>query len=850
MKELRKFFILWIVALFLCSTIAVGIENQNNDSVNNLKEITLSFKFKTPTINQIIEGDTIFHSVSLGDLPKTCILYKPRLPVKTVKILIPYGKTVDEIEVVAKDKFSLGSDYNVEKGHNILPLEENTISSKESDYETGSFSKTYSLAGTHLYRGYKILIVNLYPVQYYADSGEIEFHNKLTLKIKTKQQTTKTVIRQSQKDKDMVVSLVDNPSYISTYEDSPKAAANRETIEYIIITSEDLKGASGDYTFQDLIQAKIDSGMTADIVTVEEITENPDYWVNGEWGDNNPDNPFYNGTISGNIEKFNDTQAVIRNFIRYAYTDLGTDYVLLGGDADYTPSENIVPVRELFAVEDGLPLGSRDLVEEDIPSDVYYANLDGNFNWDEDEHWGENATQNNVDDVDEADFFSEVFVGRACVDADDEVSNFVMKTLAYEESDNEPYIFTGLMVGEYLGFPGVSAYGGNYKDLIIPFFPEDYEVDTLYDRDGTWSKSQLMNILNTDTPHLINHLGHGNVQYGLKMGTGDISSLTNENYFFVYSQTCLAGSFDNSGSDCAAEYFTVETPHAAFAVIMNARYGLGSEDTLVSPSQVVDESFFKALFNLSLRALGQANHYAKEDHVWHINENGIRWVFYETNLFGDPALRIKPNSDPPEIPERPDGPTEGLIDEVYTFETSTTDPDGDNIFYQFEWGDNTTSNWLGPYEGGVSVQAQHQWEIAEEYEIRVRAKDDNNSVETTWSEPLSINIFTGPILDIGCVSGGFFKVSAEINNVGDLDSEELELDVTIDGGMIFSGKTTSGELPSISPGEKAEFASSPILGFGPITITFTAENEDGVSDTREQDGFVYLFFIKVKPSGN
>jgi len=161
-------------------------------------------------------------------------------------------------------------------------------------------------------------------------------------------------------------------------------------------------------------------------------------------------------------------------------------------------------------------------------------------------------------------------------------------------------------------------------------------------------KRQLINILNNAPPHLINHLGHGNQDYALKMHNADILTLTNEKYFFIYSQTCLAGSFDNWNpwhgyleEDSAAEHFTVETPHGAFAVIFNARYGLGSEDTLYSPSQILDESFFHALFTENIRQLGPANHYSKEDHIWHINENGIRWVFYETNLFGDPEISLK-----------------------------------------------------------------------------------------------------------------------------------------------------------------------------------------------------------------
>jgi len=222
-----------------------------------------------------------------------------------------------------------------------------------------------------------------------------------------------------------------------------------------------------------------------------------------------------------------------------------------------------------------------------------------------------------------------------------------MKTLGYESSDEDLYLAKALMVGEYLGFPGVSTYGGNYMDIIIPLISEAFNVDTLYERDIPWNKYDLIDIINVATPHYINHLGHGNVHYALMMNNDDILSLTNNKYFFIYSQTCLAGSFDNCyrdnyyEDDCAAECFTVETPHGAFAVIMNARFGLGSEDTLYAPSQIIDESFFKALFTEDIRQLGKANHYSKEDHIWHINENGIRWVYYETNLLGDPEVAIK-----------------------------------------------------------------------------------------------------------------------------------------------------------------------------------------------------------------
>ncbi len=650
MKNLNKILISSVVILFLFSAVSASMNSGYNTESESLEDITLNFTFPKPKIEKIEVNNEICDRVTINGLPNSGELNHPRLPIKSVKLLMPYGRELDFVNIVAKEKSLVGRGYNVEIGHNIIPLESNAALQDSNEKHDRVFpEKLYSVVGTHRFRGYTVLFVNLHPVQYAENTGEIAYYKHITLEVKTKESLANTFIRGLQKDTDIVTKLVDNPSCIISYNDAP-VSTSRDTVEYVIITNEELKDATGDYTFQDLVQSKIDKGMSADIFTVEDIVNNSNYSVNGTWGDNNPDNPFYTSVITANFSRFNDAQAKIRNFIRYAYTELGTDYVLLGGDADVAvPEDNIIPLRGLYACEEGLPLdtGTLDLEEDDIPSDVYYACLDGNYNYDMDERWGENATHNNISNVEEADLLAEIYVGRACVDADDEVSNFVMKTLAYENSDEEPYLVKALMVGEYLGFPGVSAYGGNYKDLIIPLIPDDYYVDTLYEREGHWGKSDIINILNTATPHLLNHLGHGFVDYALKLGNSDILSLTNDKYFFIYSQTCLAGSFDNCYretyyvEDCAAEHFTVETPHGAFAVIMNARFGLGSEDTLYSPSQVLDESFFTALFNESIRELGRANHYSKEDHIWHINENGIRWVYYETNLFGDPEVSIK-----------------------------------------------------------------------------------------------------------------------------------------------------------------------------------------------------------------
>jgi len=852
-KNMFKKIVAFAVTVAFVMSGSTVFANDEKNIDENRENITLKFTFSEPKIEKIGADNEFYDRVAINGLPNSGDLNEPRLPVKSVKVLIPYGRELDFVNVVAKEKSLVGSGYNVELGHNIIPFESNVaLQDSKEKYDSVFPEKMYSVVDTYIFRGYTVLFVNLYPVQYTGDTGEVAYYKHITLEVKTKESTSNTLTRGLQKDKDIVTTLVDNPLCIASYNDDP-ISISRDTVEYAIITNEELEGTTGNHTFQELVQSKIDKGMSADIFTVEDIVNNPEYSVNGTWGDNNPDNPFYNSIIVGNVELYNDTQAKIRNFIRYAYTKLGTEYVLLGGDADGHPDgDNIVPLRGLYACEEGLPLGTLGFEEDDIPSDVYYACLDGNYNYDNDARWGENATQNDIADIEEADLLAEVYVGRACVDDDNEVSNFVMKTLAYENSGEYLYILKALMIGEYLGFPGVSAYGGNYKDLIIPLISDDFNVDTLYDRDGTWSTSDLINILNTATPHLLNHLGHGNVHYGLKMSNNDIASLTNDKYFFVYSQTCLAGSFDNCYrgtyhmKDCFAEHLAVETPHGAFAVIMNARFGLGSEDTLYAPSQVLDESFFTALFNKSIRELGKANHYSKEDHIWHINENGIRWVYYETNLFGDPALRIKPFSHPPETPDRPSGPNEGIIEVNYTFTGITTDPEEDKIYYMFDWGNDTYSGWLGPYDYGSPVVASHAWAEAGNYEIKIKAKDDNHSDETAWSEPLTVFIVDVPILEICDITGGF-GVNAVIRNRG-TDVTGVDWSITLDGGCIFMGKETSGRIILIPAGEEVTVSSKLILGFGKTLITVSAEKIGVSSDTKKVDAFMFLFFIKINPS--
>ena len=127
--------------------------------------------------------------------------------------------------------------------------------------------------------------------------------------------------------------------------------------------------------------------------------------------------------------------------------------------------------------------------------------------------------------------------------------------------------------------------------------------------------------------------------------------------------------------------------------------------------------------------------------------NDISW-FYGMTILGDPTIIIK--NRPPVKPVKPSGPLNGKVGVSYTYSSSTTDPDGNQIYYNFSWGDNTCSGWVGPYDSGQTGNASHIWDTLGIYEIKVQARDVRGML-SDWSEPLTIIIGNSP--EIPKISG-------------------------------------------------------------------------------------------------
>lgn len=133
----------------------------------------------------------------------------------------------------------------------------------------------------------------------------------------------------------------------------------------------------------------------------------------------------------------------------------------------------------------------------------------------------------------------------------------------------------------------------------------------------------------------------------------------------------------------------------------------------------------------------------------------------------------------PDIPQVPFGTSNGWVDSTYTFFTTTSDPDGDDVSFQIDWGDGELSAWSEFVSGETTVYFSHSWVNPGPFEIKAKARDEHNK-ESGWSgvheiaiaakvTPPSIPILRDPSLSQGLpdtLHFGSYEVYAIVSSPG------------------------------------------------------------------------------------
>lgn len=598
---------------------------------------------------------------------------EPLLPFEIAKILLPPYTSVADVFVQA----TFGGQQFVDDipcGQPPCVIgEEPTIVEKDSsiydsdDLYPGIF---YDVGSVTSFRGYNILRVQLYPVQYRPVSKMAIYYTEMTVQVKLVADDKMDTFRNLFKDREIAENLVDNPWTLSTYDSiqGTMGTLGGTTYEYLIITTVPLLDE-----FQVLADWKAD-------------------WVNGARVE----------TVSAGT-----SAEEIKNIINDYYTYYGTSYVLLGGDVGV------------------IPYHTKQVMGTNIAEDYWFANLVGD------------------DDISEY----EVYIGRAPVENDAEAAHFVNKVISFEQM-NKPM---ANLFHQSRVLPGNNPDSRELAWQCQQYVPPGYIHYELFEENGRIEKADWIDFWRNDGI-LCEHIGHGSpMSYYINYEVGgghvtwyntDVASMDNTFWPVHTSVACHTGEF--TYNDCLAEDY-VKGDHGAVACFMNDKNGWFSYSDATYLSGDFIEMQFHALYQEDYQSIGAILAHSKYHFIdeatdpSHPHRAYWEYCWREINLFGDPETPVlTKRPSPPATPSPPSGPTSGYVYTSYSYSTSTTDPEGDDVLYEFSWGDGTTTT-VGPYPSGETASASHQWARPVTYQVKVRAKDIYGAW-SGWSSPMEVGL--------------------------------------------------------------------------------------------------------------
>jgi len=260
---------------------------------------------------------------------------------------------------------------------------------------------------------------------------------------------------------------------------------------------------------------------------------------------------------------------------------------------------------------------------------MYYSCLNGNWNADGDEIYGEES--------DDVDYFPEVFVGRISANTTGEIASYIDRLISYEKGELDCYTRAG-------GF-SMDLWSGSDSEvcqqyIYEQYFPDFYEITLLYDADN--SMQNAFNLLNENI-NIVQHTGHaGSSSLSLVEGNisvTNLSNLTNESGEIFYSIGCWSAAIDNNS---VGEALVMREGKGQLAYIGNSRYGWGAPAASgFGFSEFFQKEFFKQIFWNGISIISETNALQKLPFVPFFGGTSVyKWVAYQLNEVGDSYFNL------------------------------------------------------------------------------------------------------------------------------------------------------------------------------------------------------------------
>jgi len=727
---MNKSIVVFLVCMLTFSSILVGATVNTKNVLFETKDgtIALTIPINSYEIKKTGYDDELY----VDDFGCLLIPGNPSLPSKIFSIAIPPGAQFKSISFETSESIVLLGKYNILPaplprviGYENPDIYEEELRRYNENYETTyGGNNPYPLSVVEFvqtagYRKYNLVDVRVNPFTYYPLSGKLVYHPEIKVYVSyifpegfsIEDIMVDNVGLAEQRAEDIVYNYDQAQSWYPT--DAP---SNRESYDYVIVTLDSLTSS-----VSALVNWEQAKGKNVNVVTTS--------WINSQ----------YTGY---------DLAEKIRNFLidKYPSSSWGILYVCLVGGYDD------VPMRRCWQDQGyGKP-----------ETDFYYAELSlpDSQSWDSDgDHkWGESS--------DPIDFYGEVSVGRIPWSDPTTVENICEKSVAYEQNNDPAFKKNILLLGAYFWPDTDNAVLMEYKTnpAYHPWMADwtktkMYEdAQSSYPCDYDLSYNNVKNVWSASTYGFVDWAGHGSptacYEYYPSQPFVDTATcpFLNDNYpSIIFADACSNSDTDNLNIGQAM----LQQGGVGFLGATKVAYGKPGWNNPNSGSSQSFDYYFTKCVTSGEYTQGEAHQWSLTkmytDNLWY-------YLKYETfewgALWGNPDLTMASvsTSNPPNQPDKPSGTNKGAVNMQYAFSTKTTDPDGDQVYYKWDWGDGNQSDWLGPYNSGLTTQALHTWTQLGTYEIKAKAKDINEAT-SDWSESFVIEIVENQPPDAPDISG-------------------------------------------------------------------------------------------------
>jgi hypothetical protein len=577
-----------------------------------------------------------FDEVGLAGCARSHDIGLPDLPFRLLHLVIPEGSRAASVSIRAADQVNLGGDFLISPIQPDVRTDESPGGEKVGPnplvYGSDSCYPAHrvEIVDQGYLAGYPVVTLSVTPFRYLPKSGSLTFYRRLDIQVElvpdqktifaspipARTQSTRELYRQILS---RVASNAQDVVQLGFGGQPPPQSGIGPDIDqyyqYLIVTSPALA-----QSFRPLADWKTKKGVRACVVSIDTVLAN------------------YSGR--DNAEK-------LRTFLIGAY-NRGTVWALLGGD------EEVIPVRYAYPTNtSSIPTYPNQQI-----CDLYFSDVDGQWDLDNDGVWGEPQQ-------DSPDIYPDLFVGRIPVSDPAEAEAFVEKLISYEKSPGAgatDYLTRALWVSSDqmrdweggIGQHGLLAAGmpaGFSQDLSSliespsgaaenPVGPDG--ITCVNQMDQAWgiigilahgkssgfvAKSNLTN--GNPKSWVLAYAGDGD-------GQGHMTNLGNQGqYGIMYSIACSQAAIDvdkypyMGGEPCVAEFYPLASQKGGVAFLGYTRWGW------VGVSYLLFEEFLQDLFDENL-----GHHLGVAEALSRCAYPGYRDIDYGHNLFGDPEMEV------------------------------------------------------------------------------------------------------------------------------------------------------------------------------------------------------------------